>query len=264
MKGRGRRWAILAAATAVIAAIGMAMLLGEGTASSAKISGQVLLDTAGGAGRLVRRSIWATRRMSAPPTTMQGSGRSRLVRLQHPQGARRPHAGAPFGGAGGATCPYKSYWAVNMIVVDGDSPSSRTSPPARRRADRVERRLGRPPGRGRSGDDRRGERRRGDRGRRQQRPGARASGPRLHRPGHRVANQDTGMRWTHAALKRTIAAGAAPTSDHNYNWHDSCTRGSPTPTAARRPVRPRTRAASTSSLLATIRATARTPPALHR
>ena len=50
MKGRGRRWAILAAATAVLAAIGMAALLGEGTASSSetKISDQVLLDTAGG------------------------------------------------------------------------------------------------------------------------------------------------------------------------------------------------------------------------
>ena len=50
MKGRGRRWAILAAVTAVVAAIGMAALLGEGTASSSetKISGQVLLDTTGG------------------------------------------------------------------------------------------------------------------------------------------------------------------------------------------------------------------------
>ena len=37
-----------------------------------------------------------------------------------------------------------------------------------------------------------------------------------------IANQDTGMRWQHAALGRTTAAGGSlATSDHNYNWHDS-------------------------------------------
>ena len=38
-----------------------------------------------------------------------------------------------------------------------------------------------------------------------------------------VANQDTGMRWTHAALRTHYRGwgGSIATSDHNYNWHDS-------------------------------------------
>ena len=38
-----------------------------------------------------------------------------------------------------------------------------------------------------------------------------------------VANQDTGMRWTHASLRTHYRgwSGSIATSDHNYNWHDS-------------------------------------------
>jgi subtilisin family serine protease len=38
-----------------------------------------------------------------------------------------------------------------------------------------------------------------------------------------VANQDTGMRWTHAALRTHYRGwgGSIATSDHNYNWWDS-------------------------------------------
>jgi subtilisin family serine protease len=38
-----------------------------------------------------------------------------------------------------------------------------------------------------------------------------------------VANQDTGMRWTHAALRTHYRGwgGSVATSDHNYNWWDS-------------------------------------------
>jgi serine protease AprX len=38
-----------------------------------------------------------------------------------------------------------------------------------------------------------------------------------------VANQDTGMRWTHSALRTHYRGwgGSIATSDHNYNWHDS-------------------------------------------
>jgi subtilisin family serine protease len=38
-----------------------------------------------------------------------------------------------------------------------------------------------------------------------------------------VANQDTGMRWTHAALRTHYRGwgGTVAASDHNYNWHDS-------------------------------------------
>jgi serine protease AprX len=37
-----------------------------------------------------------------------------------------------------------------------------------------------------------------------------------------VANQDTGMRWTHAALRNHYRGQiSGTTADHNYNWHDS-------------------------------------------
>jgi len=36
-----------------------------------------------------------------------------------------------------------------------------------------------------------------------------------------VANQDTGMRWTHNALKPHYRGWNSSVADHNYNWHDS-------------------------------------------
>jgi len=36
-----------------------------------------------------------------------------------------------------------------------------------------------------------------------------------------VSNQDTGMRWTHQALKPHYRGWNGSAADHNYNWHDS-------------------------------------------
>ena len=38
-----------------------------------------------------------------------------------------------------------------------------------------------------------------------------------------IAGQDTGIRWTHAAIKQKYRGwnAATSTADHNYNWHDS-------------------------------------------
>src|SRR5438477_6254230 len=36
-----------------------------------------------------------------------------------------------------------------------------------------------------------------------------------------IGNQDTGMRWTHNALKPHYRGWNGVTADHNYNWHDS-------------------------------------------
>ena len=47
-----------------------------------------------------------------------------------------------------------------------------------------------------------------------------------------VGNQDTGMRWTHDALKPHYRGWNGTTADHNYNWHDSIHNNippSPTP-----------------------------------
>ncbi len=40
-----------------------------------------------------------------------------------------------------------------------------------------------------------------------------------------IANQDTGMRWTHNALKPHYRGWNGTTADHNYNWHDSIHSG---------------------------------------
>jgi subtilisin family serine protease len=51
-----------------------------------------------------------------------------------------------------------------------------------------------------------------------------------------IAGQDTGIRWTHLALKNHYRGWNGATADHNYNWHDaihsgggSCGANSPTP-----------------------------------
>jgi serine protease AprX len=51
-----------------------------------------------------------------------------------------------------------------------------------------------------------------------------------------IANQDTGMRWTHAAIKNHYRGWNGSSADHNYNWHDaihsgggSCGANSPAP-----------------------------------
>jgi subtilisin family serine protease len=36
-----------------------------------------------------------------------------------------------------------------------------------------------------------------------------------------IGNEDTGMRWTHAALQPHYRGWNGVTADHNYNWHDS-------------------------------------------
>jgi len=36
-----------------------------------------------------------------------------------------------------------------------------------------------------------------------------------------VGNQDTGMRWSHNALKPHYRGWNGSSADHNYNWHDS-------------------------------------------
>ena len=40
-----------------------------------------------------------------------------------------------------------------------------------------------------------------------------------------IGNQDTGMRWTHNALKPHYRGWNGATADHNYNWHDSIHSG---------------------------------------
>ena len=40
-----------------------------------------------------------------------------------------------------------------------------------------------------------------------------------------IANEDTGMRWTHSAIKPKYRGWNGVTADHNFNWHDSIHSG---------------------------------------
>jgi len=40
-----------------------------------------------------------------------------------------------------------------------------------------------------------------------------------------IANEDTGMRWSHNALKSKYRGWDGTTADHNFNWHDSIHSG---------------------------------------
>jgi len=40
-----------------------------------------------------------------------------------------------------------------------------------------------------------------------------------------IAGQDTGIRWTHVALKNHYRGWNGTTADHNYNWHDAIHSG---------------------------------------
>ena len=41
-----------------------------------------------------------------------------------------------------------------------------------------------------------------------------------------VGNQDTGMRWSHNALKPHYRGWNGSSADHNFNWHDATERPS--------------------------------------
>ena len=46
-------------------------------------------------------------------------------------------------------------------------------------------------------------------------------GARIYRPGTRIGTADTGVRWTHNALKSHYRGWNGTMANHNYNWHDS-------------------------------------------
>ena len=152
MKGRGRKRAITAAVVAVIGAVGLAALLGEGQASSSevKISSQVLLDTAGGQEASFVIYLGDQADVSAAYEIKDQDARGRYV-----YNTLRQHAAetqAPIRAKLDAQgVSYKSYWARQHDRRRG-RPVARRGPgrAPRRRGDRVERRLGRAPGRGRA------------------------------------------------------------------------------------------------------------------
>jgi serine protease AprX len=124
---------------------------------------------------------------------------------------------------------YESFWAVNMLVAEGgrslvEAIAARSDVKAIE-ADRTYNALEAVPGlEGDEGPDSTDE---GNAVEATETGVTNVQGPSLWSLGYTgqgivVANQDTGMRWTHAAL-RTHYRGwiSGTTADNNYNWHDS-------------------------------------------
>jgi serine protease AprX len=212
----------LAAALAV-SVVGVALLVGGTAAGSGKtkIDPQVLQDTAGGkdASFVVQLSdqadlsaAYAMRDQNARGWYVYRTLRRHAARTQAPIRALLEARNAS----------YTPYWAANVIVAQGDrslvealaarpdvsviesNDSSRwiqpVAPRAGRHPDAVE-------------------------------PGvAQVHAPEVWALGHTgqeivVANQDTGMRWTHNALKPHYRGWNGSSADHNYNWWDAIHSG---------------------------------------
>jgi serine protease AprX len=225
MKGRGRRWAILAAVTAVVAAIGMAALLGKGTASSSqtKISDQVLLDTTGGQQASFVIYLGDQADVSAAYGMKDQDARGWYVYNTLKEHAARTQAPVEAE-LDAQNVPYKSYWAVNMIVAEGDR-SVVEDIASRPDVERIESNAGSD---GLQGEDAPETIDEGNAVEATEVGVTNVKGPSLWTLGYTgqgivIANQDTGMRWTHAALRTHYRGwgGSIATSDHNYNWHDS-------------------------------------------
>jgi serine protease AprX len=226
-KGKRRRAAGWALRLGVVAAVAVAIVAIQGQAShageaSAKISTQVLLDTANGQDASFVVLLNDQADLSDASSIADQDARGWYV-----YNALKEKAAATQGpildllDARGA--PHRSFWIANMITSEGDRSlvedlAERTdvkvietnrSTDALDGEDEVE-----------STDD-------GNAVEATEQGVTNTQSPSLWTLGFKgqgivVANQDTGMRWTHAAL-RTHYRGwiSGTTADNNYNWHDS-------------------------------------------
>ena len=118
---------------------------------------------------------------------------------------------------------YQSYWAVNMLVAEGDRGDvlAMADLPA---VSRIESNEAVDGIHGEDGPETTDE---GNAVEATEVGVTNVQGPSLWSLGFNgqgivVANQDTGMRWTHAALRNHYRGWiSGTTADHNYNWHDS-------------------------------------------
>jgi serine protease AprX len=212
----------LAAALAV-SVVGIALLVG-GTASGssgAKVEARVLRDTAGGRHTAFVIHLADQADLSAAHAIRDQDARGGYVHRALTEHAARTQA--PIRAQLDARkVSYTSYWAANVIVARGDR--SLVEDLAARSDVKVI------------------ESNRGSRWIQDETRGTAASPKtvesgviRVHAPevwalgymgqGIVVANQATGMRWTHNALKPHYRGWNGSSADHNYNWWDAIHTG---------------------------------------
>jgi serine protease AprX len=211
------------AAALAVSVVGIALSVG-GTAagsSSAKVDARVLRDTAGGSQASFVIHLEDQADLSAAYAIRDHYARGRYVHRILREHATRTQ-GPIRAVLESRNASYKSFWVANVIVATGDWPL-------------VEALAARPDVKAIESNS-----------------GARwieAEGPRVaaspdavepgvamvHAPevwalgytgqGIVVANQDTGMRWTHNALKPHYRGWNSSSADHNYNWWDAIHSG---------------------------------------
>ena len=168
----------------------------------------------------------------------EGSGRSRVVRLPHAQAPCRPDSGADQGAAPGSGrlvqvvlgCERDrghrptALWSIPLPRGPTSRSSSRT--PSRTGSRQTRRRwLSSPSTRSRR------SRSRGRPSRTTIEPGInQVKAPNVWALGFNgtgivIANQDTGIRWTHNALKPHYRGWNGERADHNYDWWDAIHSG---------------------------------------
>jgi subtilisin family serine protease len=213
------RWTWTGIAATAVAFGGLVGFQGEPQAGTAegKISQQVMLDTADG--QETSFIIYMDEQADLSGASQIADEDARGWYVYNTLREQAEQSQAPLKAQLDAEgIPYKSYWAVNMIVAQGD------------RGDIVE--LAERPDvaaiETNEPVDGIQEAEEADAVEAVETGVTQTSAPELWNLGFKgegivVANQDTGMRWTHAALRTHYRGwgGTIESSNHNYNWWDS-------------------------------------------
>jgi serine protease AprX len=225
LRGKSGRAIKLGAAALALSAIGAAVLAGNPQANNndLKISEDVLEATADGgtASFVVYLDDQADVSKAAAIADPDARGRYVYDTLTKHAEATQASIKAQLDSQG---VQYTSYWAVNMIVAEGDR-AVVEDVAARDDVEAIESNAASD---GLQDEETPETTDEGNEVAATEVGVTNVQGPSLWTLGYTgqgivVANQDTGMRWTHAALRTHYRGwgGSIAASDHNYNWHDA-------------------------------------------
>ena len=216
---------IVLASALVICAIGLPVVLGVTGANSSevridKIDQKVLLETSGG-----REASFVIHLSDQADVSSAHGLKNQTVRGRYVADTLKAHAArtqAPLRSMlASRNISYRSFWVANIIVATGDRALVEDV------ADRSDVKVIESNASSRWIED---EPAAGDSPDTVEWGVANVRAPEVWATGNTgqgivIANQDTGMRWTHNALKPHYRGWNGSTADHNYNWHDSIHSG---------------------------------------
>lgn len=237
-QSNGKGWRLIVPAFACAAILGVATLSGSASASSSygtagapsasaasKIASTVLQDTAGGKTSQFMVVLADQANVQSANSMKDQDARGWYVYNNLHSHAERTQAGLRASLDASRT-PYKSFWIINEILVTGDRSTVDTlaarSDVQRIESNRTTRWIEDPavanitPANDSPNLIEWGVQR--------------VNAPQVWAMGFTgqgivVGNQDTGMRWTHLAIKNHYRGWDGTTADHNYNWWDAVHTG---------------------------------------